>query len=64
MNGLTAADYADTGQWRLIVRIYLSGMSAFIENTIHTDLAPQLLFSSEWECEPDDLLNHIENAVY
>ena len=64
MNGLTAADYADTGQWRLIVRIYLSGMSAFIENTIHTDLEPQLLFSSEWECEPDDLLNHIENAVY
>ena len=64
MNGLTAADYADTGQWRLIVKVRADGISAFIENTIHTDLEPQLLFSTEWEPNGDNLLRNIENAVY
>lgn len=64
MNGLTAADYADTGQWRLILKIRPTGISAHIENTIHTDLEPQLLFSSEWDADADNLLGNIENAVY
>lgn len=64
MNGLTAADYADTGQWRLIVKVKASGISAFIENTIHTDLEPQLLFATEWEANDGNLLQNIENAVY
>ncbi|MDE6577300.1 MAG: DUF3822 family protein [Muribaculaceae bacterium] len=64
MNGLTAADFADTGQWRLIVKLYHGGISAHLENTIHKDLEPQLLFSEEWEQDPDTLLRHIENAVY
>lgn len=64
MNGLTAADYADTGQWRLIVQISATGISAHIENTIHTQLEPQLLFSSKWEADTDNLLRNIENAVY
>ena len=64
MNGLTAADYADTGQWRLIVNIFPTGITAHLENTIHTDLEPQLLFSTEWEEDADTLLRHIENAVY
>lgn len=64
MNGLTAADYADTGQWRLIVKVRANGISAFIENTIHTDLEPQLLFSIEWEANDGNLLRNIENAVY
>ncbi|MBD5358453.1 MAG: DUF3822 family protein [Bacteroides sp.] len=64
MNILTAADYADTGQWRLIVKISASGMCAHIENTIHTDLEPQLLFATEWEPDSDNLLRNIENAVY
>lgn len=64
MNGLTAADYADTGQWRLIVNISPTGISAHLENTIHTDLEPQLLFATEWEEDADTLLQHIENAVY
>ena len=64
MNGLTAADYADTGQWRLIVRIYPTGVSAHLENTLHPDLEPQLLFSSVWERGADTLLRNIENAVY
>ncbi|MDE5887759.1 MAG: DUF3822 family protein [Muribaculaceae bacterium] len=64
MSGLTAADYADTGQWRLIVNIYQTGMTAFLENTLHADLDPELLFSSEWEQNEETLLSHIENAVY
>ncbi len=40
MNGLTAADFADTGQWRLIVRIYRGGISAHLENTLHEGLSP------------------------
>lgn len=64
MNGLTAADFADTGQWRLIVKIYPTGISAHLENTLHPDLEPQLLFETEWEQEPDGLLRKIENAVY
>lgn len=64
MNGLTAADYADTGQWRLIVNVMSTGISAYIENTIHKDLEPQLLFATEWEANADNLLKNIENAVY
>lgn len=64
MNGLTAADYADTGQWRLILKVYATGITAHIENTIHTDLEPQLLFSAEWDADADNLLKNIENAVY
>ena len=64
MNGLTSADFADTGQWRLILKIFPSGMSAHLENTIHTDLEPQLLFSTQWEVDGANLLRNIENAVY
>ncbi len=64
MNGLSAADFADTGQWRLNIKIFSNGMSAHLENTIHTDLEPQLLFSSNWESDPDALLRNIESSVY
>lgn len=64
MTTLTVADFADTGQWRLIVNIYATGMEAFLENTLHDDLEPQLLFSTSWEDEPETLLRRIENAVY
>lgn len=64
MTVLTAADYADTGQWRLIVKIHPSGMSAHLENTIHGDVEPQELFSTSWDNDPDNLLRNIENAVY
>ena len=64
MNGLTAADFADTGQWRLIVRIYRGGISAHLENTLHEGLEPQLLFASSWEPGEGTLLQNIENAVY
>lgn len=64
MTALTAADYADTGQWRLIVKIFPSGMSALLENTLHDDVEPQELFQSHWDNDPDNLLRNIENAVY
>lgn len=64
MTTLTVADYADTGQWRLIVNIYTNGMTALLENTLHADMAPQQLFSSSWEVDSDTLLHNIENAVY
>lgn len=64
MTILTASDYADTGQWRLIVRIYSDGMSAHLENSLHDDVEPQELFTTHWDNDPQHLLAHIENAVY
>ncbi len=64
MTKLRAADYADTGQWKLIVNIYPTGMTALLENTIHPDVEPQQLFSITWEADADTLLHNIENAVY
>ena len=64
MNGLTVADFADTGQWRLILKIFNTGIVAYLENTIHTDLEPQMLFSTQWEADGVNLLRNIENAVY
>lgn len=64
MTTLTAADYADTGQWRLIVRIFSTGMSAYLENCLHEDVEPQELFSSVWGNGAEDVLRQIENAVY
>lgn len=64
MTVLTAADYADTGQWRMIVKIHPAGMSAHLENTIHDDVEPQELFTASWDADPDNLLRNIENTVY
>lgn len=64
MTILTAADYADTGQWRLLLHISSGGIKAYLENTIHDDLGPEVLFSSSWEKDGGELLKHIENAVY
>ncbi|MDE6531934.1 MAG: DUF3822 family protein [Muribaculaceae bacterium] len=64
MATLTAADYADTGQWRLIVKIWPTGISAHLENTIHRDVELQELFTTTWEGEAGNILEHIENAVY
>lgn len=64
MTTLTASDYADTGQWRLLVKIWPSGMSAHLENTLHGDVPLQELFTATWDCTRDTLLEQIENAVY
>lgn len=64
MTILTAADYADTGQWRLVVNIRVDGMSAHLENTLHDDVEPTPLFSTQWDANTENLLHQVENAVY
>lgn len=64
MNALTAADYADTGQWRLILKIFGDGMEAYLENTLHEDVGQQRLFSVNWDADESTLRGNVENAVY
>lgn len=64
MYNLTAADFADTGQWRLLLKIGITGLEAFLENTLHAELEPQMLCSVTWEMNKDMLRKNIEEAVY
>lgn len=64
MYTLTAADFADTGQWRLLLEIKREGLEAFLENTLHPELPPQPFCSASWETNRDNLRNNIEEAVY
>lgn len=64
MYNLTAADFADTGQWRLLLQIWPTGLEASLENTIHPELPLQQLCSVEWEINKDRLRQNIEDAVY
>ena len=61
---LTAADFADTGQWRLLVNIYQGGLDAFLENTLHREIDPQELCRAEWAPDKEKLSKNIEEAVY
>ena len=64
MYQLTAADFADTGQWRLLLKIGVTGLESFLENTIHPELEPQPLCKVSWEFNRDMLRKNIEDAVY
>lgn len=64
MYTLTAADFADTGQWRLLLKIGSTGLEAFLENTLHAEIEPQPLCRASWEINKDKLRNNIEEAVY
>lgn len=64
MYNLTAADFADTGQWRLILKIKKSGLVAYLENTIHPEIPLQHLCSETWTKDPGLLKNNIEESVY
>lgn len=61
---ITAADLADTGQWRLIIYVSETGMRAYLTGSSGNNLPVGLLFSESWEADPDELLHDIENAVY
>lgn len=62
---LTPADFADTGQWRLIIHISRTGMSAFLRHISDNTKPIVEMFRKQWEItEGADLLNHIENCVY
>lgn len=64
MYQLTAADFADTGQWRLLLNIGVTRLEAFLENTLHPELDIQPLCHAEWELNKDELRKNIEEAVY
>ena len=64
MYQLTAADFADTGQWRLLLKIGVTGLEAFLENTLHPEIEPQPLCTAQWELNRDRLRKNIEEAVY
>ena len=64
MYTLTAADFADTGQWRMILNIRKDGLDAWLENTVRAGIPPQKLCEVSWEEDPAMLLKHLEEAVY
>lgn len=64
MYNLTAADFADTGQWKLILKIGCRSLEAFLENTIHPEIEPQLICKASWPQNKDLLKKNIEEAVY
>ena len=64
MYTLTAADFADTGQWRLLIEIECTGLKAWLENTLHKDVPLQPLCTVKWDINKDLLRTNIEDAVY
>ena len=64
MYQLTAADFADTGQWRLLLKIGVTGLEAYLENTLHPGIEPQFLCNAKWDLNKDLLKKNIEDAVY
>lgn len=64
MTVLSPSDYADTGQWRLLIKISPGQMTASLENTLHDDVAPFQLFEEKWDPTDDNLLKNIEKTVY
>ena len=64
MYTLTAADFADTGQWRLLLKIGCTGLEAYLENTLHPEIEPQALCTASWPLNKDMLRQNIEDAVY
>ena len=62
---ITPADFADTGQWRLIIHISRTGMAAFLKHLSDTTKPIVEMFRNNWdESENSDLLSKIENCVY
>ena len=64
MYSLTAADFADTGQWRLLINLYSDGLEASLENTVHPEIPRQQLCSLFWKGDKDSYLKNLEEAVY
>lgn len=62
---LTPADFADTGQWRLIINIADEGMCAFLRHISDREKPIVEMFRTNWtSSDPASLLKNIENAVY
>ena len=62
---LTPADFADTGQWRLVIHVAADGMGAVLRHVSDTSRPAVRLFDDHWEpLEGRSLLERIENSVY
>ncbi len=62
---LTPANFADTGQWRLIVYISRLGMRAFLKHISDKSRPMAEMLAVNWQNDdPSSLLSQIENAVY
>lgn len=62
---LTAADFTDTGQWRLIVYVSHRGMSAYLKHLSDTTKPVVVMFNVSWQpAEGAELLSKIENTIY
>lgn len=62
---ISPADFADTGQWRLIIYISLKGMKAFLKHITDKSRPIVEMLSATWpESDPASLLRNIENTVY
>lgn len=64
MYSFTPADFADTGQWRMIIHIHADGLQAYLENTIHPEAGLQLFCAQSWDSDPAHLKKNIEDTVY
>lgn len=58
------ASFADTGQWRLIITVSYSGISAVLKNVLEPSFQPVPLLYKEWEADDSSLLQLVEDAVY
>lgn len=62
---LSPADFADTGQWKLIIYVSRSGMSAYLKHLSDAEKPIVSLFDVSWkETEGHELLSKIENVIY
>lgn len=61
---LRGYDLSDTGQWRLIIYLSKTGMSAWLKSTEDPTIPVGLLFTSSWNPDSEGLLGRIQNAVY
>lgn len=60
----SAADMADTGQWRLEAVLSRNGVSARLRAIGRPGVAERPLLDTVWENDEEGLLKRIENAVY
>lgn len=60
----TAADMADTGQWRLEAIISRFGIRALLRAIGRPGVPVRILLDVSWPGDEDELLRRIENAVY
>lgn len=64
MYQLSAADFADTGQWKLLLKIGVTNLDAYLENVLHPEIELQELCKIKWDLNKDKLRDNIEEAVY